>query len=222
MSEAARKLRANRKIEGKPCGHCGTQLALGDEAAVCGTCEFEHHARCWDDQGGCARKGCVNAPLQRLDTPAPEQPAAGAASAYGWGQTARAAQPLRPGMKHCISCQNQIPAHAEICDYCNAIVTPDGVYHGPTVTAPGATAALVCGILGLVLFWLFFGITGFVLGGIAITKSREARSAINFNPRYGGEGLAIAGLVLGIIALVLSAGGLLLTCAVRSTFDGGF
>ena len=54
------------------------------------------------------------------------------------------------------------------------------------------------GLLGLILFWfpvlgLILGALGIVLGGVAISASRKLRAS---------NTLGIAGLVLGIVALV--------------------
>ena len=62
--------------------------------------------------------------------------------------------------------------------------------------AGGAAASLVCAIIGFFIF-------GFVLGPIAIVLSRGATRRIRENPELGGNELAIAGLVIGIIDTVL-------------------
>jgi len=64
------------------------------------------------------------------------------------------------------------------------------------VQAPGAVASLVCAIVG----YFFLGI---VLGPIAIALATGARKRIQENPELGGNGLAIAGLVIGIVDTVL-------------------
>jgi hypothetical protein len=76
------------------------------------------------------------------------------------------------------------------------------VYHvtQPVMTNGLATAALVCGIVGLVLFWTVW--LGFILGVLAIVfgavgRSRAAQGAPN-------RGQATAGLWLGIAAVVVS------------------
>jgi hypothetical protein len=64
-----------------------------------------------------------------------------------------------------------------------------------------ATAAMVCGIVGLVLFFLLvLPIVAVVLGAIALSKAKRA-------PGPGsGRGRAWAGLILGIIGLLLFVG----------------
>jgi hypothetical protein len=186
--EAVQKLKANLKLENKPCGWCNQGLRVGDDAAVCTTCLKEHHDRCWEGKGGCSSPGCVNAPLKRLDAPAP-----GYAGAPMGAPPMAAALP--PGLMRCPRCGNAIAMGSDICPMCRAITSPDGLYHGPKITAPGATAALVCGIIGL-----FF--CGVILGIVAIVKGNEAKRSIASDPTYGGGGMATAGIVLGILDLI--------------------
>jgi hypothetical protein len=181
--EAVRTFKANLKLEGKPCGWCQIPLKLGDDAAVCTGCEREHHAPCWEAKAGCSTSPCANAPLQRLE------PALAAAPA----QIADAAA-LPAGFMHCPSCRSAIII-APICPTCRAITSPDGIYHGPKTNAPGATQALVYGIIG-------FFICGIILGPIAISKANQAKAAIRSDPTYEGGGLATAGFVMGIIDII--------------------
>jgi len=62
--------------------------------------------------------------------------------------------------------------------------------------APGAVASLVCAIVG----YFFLGI---ILGPIAIALATGARRRIRENSELEGNGLAIAGLVIGIVDTVL-------------------
>lgn len=63
---------------------------------------------------------------------------------------------------------------------------------------PRAIASLVCAIVG----FFFFGI---LLGVIAVVLAYQARSLIRTDPlRFRGDGLARAGLVLGIVDIVLN------------------
>jgi hypothetical protein len=184
--EAARKLKANLKLDGKPCGWCSAPLKLGDDAAVCTSCEREHHSRCWDGKAGCSTASCTNAPLKQLK---PEvvtsMPFSGLPGASA----------LPPGMMACPTCRATLLAGTMVCNVCRAITSPDGIYHGPKTNAPGAVASLVCGIIGLL-------ICGVVLGPIAISQANNAKRAIENDPTLGGSGLATAGFVLGIIDLV--------------------
>lgn len=59
----------------------------------------------------------------------------------------------------------------------------------------------VCGLLGLIFFWVpFFGLVlgllGLILGGAGISSGRKSGAGI---------GLAIAGLVLGLVSLIPAA-----------------
>lgn len=177
MTEAVRRFKANRALDGKPCGSCGAAIEFGRDAAVCTACEAAHHAACWDKAGGCATAGCVNAPLAQM-----EAPAAGPA--------------LKKGQIACPHCGTAYSAVRGLCPRCKRAPTESGVYEGPTRNAQGAVAALVCGILA-------FFICGPILGAVAISKSNEAHKAIASDPRLSGGGMATAGKVCGIIAIVL-------------------
>jgi len=187
--DAVRTLKANMKLDGKPCGWCQAALRLGEDAAVCTACETGYHGRCWDTKAGCATAECVNAPLRRLDDPEAKLAAASARPH---------AQDLGPGLVACPSCRVPFAVGTSICPACRTITSPDGIYHGPKTNAPGAVAALIYGIIGLFL-------CGVVLGPLALSKARAARNAMASNPTLGGEGLATAGTVLGIVDLVLWA-----------------
>ena len=70
---------------------------------------------------------------------------------------------------------------------------------GPLPAAPGASTAMICGIIGVAV-----GFTGLVLGIIALKQAKIAKEAIAANPgKYGGEGMATAGHVLGIIGIII-------------------
>jgi hypothetical protein len=85
---------------------------------------------------------------------------------------------------------------APICPSCKLITSPDGIYHGPKINAPGAVQSLVYGIVGLVFCQI-------ILGPIAISKASSARRAMAADPTLGGEGLATAGMVMGVIDLIV-------------------
>lgn len=75
--------------------------------------------------------------------------------------------------------------------------TPSVISNHPKKNAPGATSSLVWGILGFFICGLIFGI-------VAISNANKAKKLIQAQPDiYTGEGLATAGLVIGIIDLVV-------------------
>ncbi len=70
---------------------------------------------------------------------------------------------------------------------------------GTKTRAEGAMASLVFGILG-------FFICGFVFGWMAISNANKAKKDIAADPeRYSGGGLATAGLIMGVLDIVLWA-----------------
>jgi hypothetical protein len=180
MPSAARRFKANRKIENQQCIWCGAALQLGADAALCEACETPHHAHCWDEKGGCAKLSCANAPLRRMEPPAA-------------AQVAKA----DPDQK-CPRCGRRCRPEAEVCPYCKIVLSPDGLYHGPKTRAPGALASVIWGSISL----LFCGI---IFGPVAISQANSAQSLIESDPTLEGQGLATAGRVLGILGIVFWA-----------------
>jgi hypothetical protein len=68
----------------------------------------------------------------------------------------------------------------------------------PKERASGALPSMVCGIVGVATCWL--AISGLILGIIAIVFSVKANRRIKENSQLEGKGMAIAGLVCGIVA----------------------
>lgn len=77
-----------------------------------------------------------------------------------------------------------------------------------SMEAPGAKNALILGIFA-------FFCCGIVLGPLAIMNANKARSAIAMDPSLTGGGMATAGLVLGIISLVLNVVGIIARVAMH-------
>jgi hypothetical protein len=78
---------------------------------------------------------------------------------------------------------------------------PPPYTNGPGREAPGAKQALILGIISLLC-------CGILLGPFAIVNANKAKQAIAMDPTLTGGGMATAGMVLGIIALVLNVIGL--------------
>jgi Prokaryotic RING finger family 1 len=180
--ETVRKLKANPKLDGHPCHWCQAPLRLGDDAAVCAACQTEHHAMCWDSKAGCANPSCANAPLRQLAVPV--NPAAAAANDLA----AR-------GLMLCRNCNGTLTLGTPMCPMCRAITSPDGIYHGPKTTVPGATKALVMSIVGIFL-------CGIILGPLAISTANQAKKTMATDPSYSGEGILTAATVIGVIDII--------------------
>lgn len=80
---------------------------------------------------------------------------------------------------------------------------PGGPYNNfGGMEAPGAKQALIYGIVS-------FFCCGILLGPIAIMKANEAKRAIAMDPSLTGGGMATAGMILGIVSLILNVLGIL-------------
>jgi|WetSurMetagenome_2_1015567.scaffolds.fasta_scaffold53069_3 hypothetical protein len=78
--------------------------------------------------------------------------------------------------------------------------------------APGAMASIICGILAVLTFATVLG--GIALGAVALFTGLSARNEISRNPgRYTGEGMATAGIIMGLVgaglAVLALVGGIL-------------
>jgi RNA polymerase subunit RPABC4/transcription elongation factor Spt4 len=178
MTAAVRKLKINKRFASSACSWCGDSLLVGDDGAVCEACDSPHHARCWDEGGGCGQRSCVNAPLPDIGPPSEERQ-------------------LRSDEKWCRYCDKIIYVEADICRHCGQIVSADGVYHGEKMIAPDAKLALMYSIFGV------FCCFGLILGPLAFKNGIDAKKAIAANPRLRGRAMAITAQVIGTIDVVL-------------------
>ncbi|MBQ4068327.1 MAG: zinc-ribbon domain-containing protein [Lachnospiraceae bacterium] len=114
-------------------------------------------------------------------------------------------------MRFCGDCGNQMQDTDNVCSQCGARVNKNIRVYYPKSNEPKATnikavLALIIGIVSNVFFWLPFlpvitSIIGIVVSIIGIKDASELKS---------GKGLAIAGLVCSILALII--GGMCTSC----------
>lgn len=119
----------------------------------------------------------------------------------------------------CTACGARLGPGQQYCGACGALVS--GVLPGPLAaplrppeTSGKAIAALVLGIVGVLFVPLVCSILAIVLG-------RQAKREIQAEPRLGGEGMATAGTVLGVVGLCLFAIGVLLLLLLVSASQSG-
>ncbi len=87
---------------------------------------------------------------------------------------------------------------------------PPAAPGGAQPTAPGAVSALVTGLIGL-LICAPVGIAAIILGGKAQQRIAES------NGYYGGDGMALAGKILGWVAVALFVIGIVVTIILFAT-----
>lgn len=194
---------ATKQIAGRTCPACGRVLALGEPVRNCEKCTQSFHEPCWIQNGGCTVKGC-GLPMED-----------------GAGDAAT---------RRCPRCGGSIPAEARKCPLCREWIEQGGVavppgpagyapppsgfapppqaYYPPMESSPSglAIASLITGILSVLMTILaclcplipaLAAIPAIITGIMGINQ-------VNREPHRTGKGMAIAGLVCGIVAIVLS------------------
>jgi S1-C subfamily serine protease len=169
----ARSLVACPREVGSECPHCAGEIVLGDPIMVCQACGTVHHRSCWKEDSRCGSYSC--APARR---PSLQREKSGPVLTITQLELERAV-PLRTSAPHTRD------AHASSFAFraAHAIV--------PAAVNKLAIASLVCGLAGIPLFGLITGLVAVVLGVLALSAIRASSQR--------GIGLALAGLILGIV-----------------------
>ena len=129
----------------------------------------------------------------------------------------------------CNKCGAQLPDGVSFCSRCGAPrVQAQAPYQQPLYPPPGgfvpppgekgkATASMVLGIVAVVLCWAgWFCFVSLVMAIVAIILGIQAGKSCP--PGYQGHGMAIAGLILGIIAVALASIAVLFWIKVAKAF----
>jgi len=102
-------------------------------------------------------------------------------------------------VKQCPNCKNNVADFVAVCPYCGAAVGGPAMNPGPPAwngvqeNSGKATASLVCGII--FFMWPLTAIAAVILGHLALSDIKKSAG------RLAGQGMAIAGLVLGYIGI---------------------
>jgi len=192
-SSLPEQMTANRAIAGKTCTVCGEAIGLGEVVRNCKGCGEPSHDHCWQSNGGCGTAACPNAPLPKIERP----PAAAAAAAAATAPPPASAA----GTKFCQFCGEKIAAAAVKCRHCGEFLSRGPHARGGAPKTSGlAIASLVCGIVSsfLCCYGMPTSIAAIVMGVAAKKNIAASRGSVT------GGGMATAGIILGVVWLVLS------------------
>jgi len=172
----AKSLIACPREAGAECPHCASEIVLGDSIMVCQACGMVHHRACWREHGRCGSYTC--APSRRaVLQPESSEPVLTITQAE---------------LDHAVP----LPAAALRMRFAQG----GGVGLSPTV-APAksgvnglAIASFVCALAGIPLFGALTGLVAILLGALALAGIRATAQR--------GLGLALSGLLLGIVDVV--------------------
>jgi type IV pilus assembly protein PilA len=95
-------------------------------------------------------------------------------------------------MRTCPYCSQAIGEYAQVCPYCRSNLVGPSAVPGQAETSGKAIGSLVCGLL---FFFPPSAILAVIMGHLSLSEIRRSAG------RLGGQGVAIAGLVLGYAGL---------------------
>jgi S1-C subfamily serine protease len=172
----ARSLIACPREVGAECPRCAAEIALGDPIMVCQACGTVHHRLCWKEHGRCGSYSC--APARR---PALER---------------AISEPTLTITQLDLDRAVPLAAAGPRVRYANASDVGRGATaaNAPSGINRLAIASLVCAIAGIPFFGVITGLVAILLGVLALAAIRTTAQR--------GLGLALAGVLLGIVDVV--------------------
>ena len=169
----ARSLIACPREAGSECPHCAGEITLGDPIMICQACGTVHHRACWKENTRCGSYSCAPARRPSLER--------------------ETSLPVLTITQLDLERAVPLPTSAP---RVHSGLASSFAFGTASVTAPAgvnklAIASLVCGLAGIPFFGLITGLVAVVLGVLALSAIRASTQR--------GLGLALAGLILGIV-----------------------
>jgi hypothetical protein len=194
-SQFAEIMRANRRIAGKTCPICRSEIKLGEEVRNCLACGLPHHLACWTQNGGCSAYGCPSAPAaQQSSLRQPKSPS--------WPETP-------PEAIYCPKCGQRNASNNFKCMRCSTILH-EQLPPARSVTVAGDGLSSLIPYKNAAALWAYYlGIAalipcvGIPVGIAALVMGLRGLKFARLNPEARGKVHAWVGIILGSLCAVV-------------------
>ena len=202
-------LRANRKIVETRCNTCNEGFKLTEETYACPVCSGYYHPECWETHHACpGQSGIPEAPPAHANGTQLTEAKVTETQALVDSQTDVAEHERR-----CPGCKKEVRREALKCRFCGYIF--DREYAQTAEEIPRELARQIESYANTSLTTSIIGIfvCGPIFAPMAISNGNDARRLLDQYPSYRSRtsagGKALAGIIIGWIAIIIFAVGFL-------------
>jgi hypothetical protein len=177
------------------CSICQKPMLAGHATLSCPACSQPYHEKCWEDNGGCAAYGCIQAGMMMpLPPAAPSAPAPALARATVAPTPAPVAKIMPPKRKMASLAPPVVPPR---------MVT---VKRAPDhLVIPWDKAVLIGSVVGVILGTFTFGVPALAMAAAALVSSIRWRRENLHSSRIAAVATAICviGIAIGVFTSIL-------------------
>ncbi len=176
-------------VKDQMCGICQKAISSAQASLSCPACAQPYHEKCWEENGGCAAYGCVQAGMMMpLPPAAPTEPAPALARATE-------APPMPKPQKKVVPIMPAAPA-----------ARPAPVRQSPEhLVIPWDKAVLLGSVVGVILGTFTFGVPSLAMAAAALAMAIRWRREDLHSSRIAAVATAICviGIAIGVFTSIL-------------------
>jgi pSer/pThr/pTyr-binding forkhead associated (FHA) protein len=187
------------------CGICQKPMNPSQATLSCPACSQPYHEKCWEDNGGCAAYGCIQAGMMMpLPPAAPTQPAPALARA-----TEAPAAPLPSPMPKRKTAVVSVLKQAQMPQVARAPQSPQlrqtSRRSAEHLVIPWDKAVLMGSVIGVILGTFTFGVPALAMAAAALASSIRWRRENLHSSRIAAVATAICviGIAIGVFTSIL-------------------